>query len=491
MKDIILIRTSTLRQEVEEQLKEIIEYRNGYSNNEYIIIGGKGASAINLDEQYMFNMNQVFSLIEKGGIECIYAWSIDRIGRNEELLMRFKNKLIEKKVQLRIKNPSLYLLNDDGTVNSGMEIAFSLFATMSKQEMEIKKERFKRSKKRNKELGRYNGGKVKFGYAVDAGGYFIPSETNAPYVKEIFDTYAFSPVSIKWISRKMAERGIFNNNERVVESLITRMLKDEGYIGKTYYPRLVDDATFYAVQDKLKEFRIQPKVKYEVTPYYCQGLLYDIADDNQTHRMRVKKSETSYVSYTEKFSLNINFFDSMVIQILDIVFSKLNVDAVNKVILDRISVNRNRIAAIETELSKLMEKDAELDEKYFLGKIRNYDDLKKKLEIKINSFKNEIDTLSSECVSMEKDKVNLDVDIYALNDEQRRELILKYVDVIYARKMNKWESHINIELLRRLNISVSVVYDRKSKSFRFYYEPYWNKINIVRNIKGRIRKSSC
>ena len=90
MKDIILIRTSTLRQDVDEQLKETIEFQSSISKNETIVVGGKGASAIKLDEQYLYNINRVYNLIEEGDIECVYAWSVDRIGRNRNFLCSSK-----------------------------------------------------------------------------------------------------------------------------------------------------------------------------------------------------------------------------------------------------------------------------------------------------------------------------------------------------------------------------------------------------------------
>ena len=141
-KVIVIIRESTIRQEIESQKDEIVNYvlSEGYRRSEIVVIGEAGSSALKLDETYLRALNKVYQTIEKNpSIKCVYAWAIDRIGRNEEVLMNFKNFLISKKINLRIKNPNLSLLNDDGTINLGMELAFSLYATMSKQEMEQKK----------------------------------------------------------------------------------------------------------------------------------------------------------------------------------------------------------------------------------------------------------------------------------------------------------------------------------------------------------------
>ena len=154
MKAIVIIRTSTVRQEIESQKQEVISWAKGEGWSDIIVIGDAGASAIKLDDLYLKNMAEIEKHILSGNIGCVFAWSLDRIGRNEETLMRFKNMLIDNNVQLMTKNPSLTLLNDDGTVNSGMELAFSLFVTMSKQEMEQKRARFKRAKDYMKASGK-------------------------------------------------------------------------------------------------------------------------------------------------------------------------------------------------------------------------------------------------------------------------------------------------------------------------------------------------
>lgn len=493
MRNIVIFRTSTVKQEAEEQRKETLEYARSFNADNIIEVGGTGLSAIKLDEEYVRNIDKICDLVDEGDIECIYAWSIDRIGRNEELLMRFKNKLIEKKVQLRIKNPSLYLLNDDGSVNSGMEIAFSLFATMSKQEMMIKKERFKRSKKRNKEQKRYNGGKIKFGYAVDDDGYYIPSPVNAPHVRDIFNLYAFSPVSINYLAKLYISKGVLPDSEVNANSLINRMLKDKGYIGQTFYPRLVDDSTFEAVQEKLKEFRIQPKVKYKVTPYYCQGLIYDISEDGrEVHRMRVKKSEVSYVSYTEKFSLSINNIDSLVLELLNILIRETDFNAFSASIDGRLEELSKREEILQQEAENVAKKDVELDERYFLGQIRNYDSLKKQLELKSIHIKKELDLINENRLKLLSEKeTEKPVDLYSLDDDGRRGMFLKYIDRVLARKLDKWESVIYVECQTTLGTSVNVIYNRKEKAYRFTDRLEYNKIKVVRSIIGRIRKSSC
>lgn len=204
-----IIRTSTERQEVETQRKELLEFikKDGVDTKQVTVIGEAGASAIKLDERYKRNLEKVYSIIDQGGVKCVYAWALDRIGRNEEVMFRFKQYLIDHQVNLKIVNPSLVLLNVDGSVNSGMEIAFSLYVTMAKQEMEQKKARFKRGKKRNYETGRFNGGtRPIFGYRVNDDGYVVPDPEESEMIVTLYELYSTGNYSYKALERELFER---------------------------------------------------------------------------------------------------------------------------------------------------------------------------------------------------------------------------------------------------------------------------------------------
>lgn len=228
---IAIIRTSTERQEIESQMNELLEFmkRDGINESQVHVIGEAGASAIKLDDEYRRNLEQVYDLINGGGVKCVYAWALDRIGRNEQVMFGFKQFLIDHHVNLKIVNPSLTLLNPDGTVNSGMEIAFSLYVTMAKQEMEQKQARFKRGKKRNVEQGRYIGGpRVLFGYQVNEGGYVIPDPAESEIVIMMYTLYSTGEYSDKKIQKEVFER----YGKKIREEVIAAYLKNPTYCGR-------------------------------------------------------------------------------------------------------------------------------------------------------------------------------------------------------------------------------------------------------------------
>lgn len=258
MKAICLIRTSTDRQRIEEQRAEVLQmaHADGYADNDIEIIGKCGASAIKLDDAYMENLQTLYKRIESGDVAVVYAWAIDRIGRDEVVLMQLKNTLIRNKIQLVIKNPSLTLLNADGTVNSGVEIAFSLFSTMAKQEMEQKKQRFHRGKKQNAENGKFNGGVVPFGYTLDDRGFYILHPTEADAVKLAFELMATNKYTVSTLTQELRARGVMYNGRLITYQFVAAMLKNTAYKGmrnkyafNKVYPRIISDELFEAAQE--------------------------------------------------------------------------------------------------------------------------------------------------------------------------------------------------------------------------------------------------
>lgn len=274
-KVILLVRVSTIKQEIEAQKRELIELAlaDGYNEDDMVIIEGVGASAIKLNDVYMMEMEELYNTISGGHICAVYAWEISRIGRNEEVLMKFKNFLIDRKIQLIIKNPSLRLLNNDGSTNKGVELAFSLFATMSKQEMEVKKERFARAKARNKAEGKYNGGRIKLGYKLDKNNHFIINEERAEVVREIFNWYINGKSQMQ-IHKMVSDHGIWTAMDDFTTrgSRVGYIIRDRSYLGENGYPQIIDEDTFIKANEMIKN---KKKVHRSKNVFFCKSILID------------------------------------------------------------------------------------------------------------------------------------------------------------------------------------------------------------------------
>ena len=252
MKALAVLRVSTTSQQIEDQKEELYAYIKSMGYDEIEPVEAIGASAIKLDEKYLAMAENVKERIMKGGIDAVAVWEISRLGRNEVILMGFKEFFIENKVQFICKNPSLKLLNDDGSVNSGTELAFSLFATMAKQEMQEKKARFKRAKTAMASRGEYIGGNVvPFGYRLE-GKYFVEDEEKGAVVRLLFDLYSSGNYSSTTLEKEMEQRGYSVNGRQIV-----RILGNKAYIGErigvlgVHYPPLIS----MDVWDKCREVR--------------------------------------------------------------------------------------------------------------------------------------------------------------------------------------------------------------------------------------------
>lgn len=92
MKCILLVRVSTEAQTYEEQEKEIRELaiKDGYKSEEIISVAYK-ESGRKLSEEERLGLNEMKSLIEKGNINCVYAWEISRIARTKKYCLAFQN----------------------------------------------------------------------------------------------------------------------------------------------------------------------------------------------------------------------------------------------------------------------------------------------------------------------------------------------------------------------------------------------------------------
>lgn len=271
MKALAILRVSTTSQEIDEQRDELMSFIRSQGYDEIIPLEAVGASAIKMDDKYMELVGKVKEAIETDkSIKAACVWELSRLGRNEVILMEFKEFFIKNHIQFICKNPYMVLLNDDGSVNGGMELAFSLFATMSKQEMIEKKARFKRTKKANAAKGKYTGGNTrKFGFAIDRKGFFVEDPEEGYIVKLIFDLYSTGKYSTYTLAQELEERGY-----KITDNKIGKILRCSAYAGEpvqgvfdVYYPAIISRELF----DRCQDIRQQNKLDMKRGERICLG----------------------------------------------------------------------------------------------------------------------------------------------------------------------------------------------------------------------------
>lgn len=232
-KVIAFVRVSTDAQELEAQREELLNFirSDGYTDNEILIIEYQGASAIKVDAMYQGMIEKLKEAITTNNeIKACYLWSLDRLGRRDDLLMGLKAFFIEHRVNLVLLNPTLRLLNEDGSINSGAEVAIALLATLSAQEMRIKQERFKRSKERNKAIGKYNGGIIQYGYTVNEKGFFVVNEEEASVIRLVYELY-IDGYSTYTLANELKARGIkTRKNCYFRQGYVSKILNTSQYV---------------------------------------------------------------------------------------------------------------------------------------------------------------------------------------------------------------------------------------------------------------------
>lgn len=306
-KCILLVRVSTQKQDFDAQEQELynLAIADGYNDSNIIAICEK-ESGIKLSEEERNGLNRLKEEIEKGGVTCVYAWEISRIARKKKVIFSIVDFLQTRNIQLIIKEPYIKLLNSDGSVNDAAETILTLFAQLSESEMRNKQARWKRTKAKYAEEGRYSGGKThKYGYYIDDNGYYQINEEEAKVVRWLYDTYINTNIGQFGLQKELEERGI-----SLRRGLIKRILNEKTYTGeevqiygyqngekipyhKRKYPQIISVETF----EKAAEKRLTNNSNVDKSPNFFFGAKL-IKCPNCGHSFVAVKAEKRYICWS-------------------------------------------------------------------------------------------------------------------------------------------------------------------------------------------------
>lgn len=257
-KAILLVRVSTERQSYDEQEKQLynMAVADGYADSDIIAIAEK-ESGIKLSEENRKGLNRMKEVIATEDVAVVYAWEISRIARKKKILFSILDLLTAKRIQLKIFDPNISLLKDDGTIDESSEMIFTLFAQMAESEMRNKAARFHRAKKANSEKGKFNGGRcVRYGYRLDENNVYQIDPEQAEIVKLIFNLYLNENMGAGLLAKELKQRGITQFSQFAIRD----MLRNECYTGKCVtrhglvrnYPVIIDRELWNKVAAKRK-----------------------------------------------------------------------------------------------------------------------------------------------------------------------------------------------------------------------------------------------
>lgn len=390
MKQIIFCRCSTDKQEVESQLQETKQYAIslGYNEKDFIYISSVSASAVKLNSLYMQMIEKLKNYILSGEINAVVVYHLNRLCRNDVIAMELKQLLIDNNVQLHVKEPTISLLNIDGSVNSGAELCFSLFATLNKQNAIELKAKTLRGKRAKKEKGLYVGGGLPIPYTVEND--IVVIDNDKRYIVELVYQLYLEGFSFRKIATELIERRLV---DKITQSGVNRILSNPIYYnGK--YPTIIDKELFDKVQQIIKSNTITRTQKHY---FFCSRKIqctcgYSYAYNSQATLYNCFAKNTETKDSTHSPSILINVLDGLVFSLVKERVEKeqkKNQEKNRKDLVVKIDTLLQKSLKYATDIHNFQSKYDKLNDMYIDGILSKSDfEIKRKqLQIKENELK--------------------------------------------------------------------------------------------------------
>ena len=261
-----ILRVSTDIQDLNSQKTDMLQFlkSKGYKEENIEWLEAKGASARTANKKYLDFIQSIKDKTSgENGIKVVALWHLNRLGRIKKYLTDMEYYFVQNGIQMYVKNGfDMPLLDENGKETLGSSIAFSVYSSMIEIETQEMIEKMKRGKRENAKIGRYNGGKVHFGYDIDESGRFVVNEKEADLIKLMFNLYNSGEFSTTSLTRELQIRGYKMRGKNITLHFITNMLKSTAFIGYVnwnnnvrMYPKIISNTLFEAVQGRLSNNR--------------------------------------------------------------------------------------------------------------------------------------------------------------------------------------------------------------------------------------------
>ena len=284
---------SQTEQSIEGQIKVCKEFAK---KNNYSIVGEYIDRALTGTTD---NRPQFLQMIEdsnKHFFNGVLVYQLDRFARNRYDSAVYKNKL--KKNNVRVFSAKENISDDASGV-----LMESLLEGMAEYYSVELSQKVKRGMEINAEKFLYNGGIIPLGLKIDENKKYQIDEEKAYYVKEVFNKY-LAGESMKDISIYLKSIGIKSSmGNNFTPTGVRCLLTNKKYITIYSYkdvetpniiPRIIDDETFYKVQEKLNLNKRAParnkaKVEYILTTKlfcgHCKEMMVGISGTSRTQKI--------------------------------------------------------------------------------------------------------------------------------------------------------------------------------------------------------------
>ena len=500
MKALAVLRVSTSGQQIDDQREELYAYIKSMGYDEIVPVEAIGASAVKLDAKYMEMAKKIKETILEGGIDAVCVWEISRLGRNEAILMDFKEFFIKNKVQFICKTPSLKLLNDDGSVNGGTEIAFSLFSTMAKQEAQENKARFHRAKSAMAKVGKYVGGNtIRYGYYVDEQGYFKELPEEGSVVRQVYELYATGKYSSYTLSAELDTRGI-----TISPYKIAAIISCPAYIGDEisksgmHYPPIISKELFEEVKKVREKNKIDMKKKgislgAKLIKCYKCGAVYS---SNTRHYACCRSGKHNC---DNNLKLNMEIADALLWKIASIEhfehITNLTADK-EKEYKKEIELLQQKARALDEKVEKCGVKQARIAESYIDGLIDRENRDLRLLKVKDEesahlaakaALQERIDAIAGllEGIDKDEDYINAlaDAAVIDYTDEEKFDIIHKHIISLIPEPMSYGKRDPRTHKPNAVHITITTALGNVSEYL--YFPKFYEKHKLYVLSRGR------
>lgn len=460
-KAIILSRVSTLHQDLTQQTDAVLKEvrKDGYSDDNVIIIEDK-ESAIKLSEEERMGLNKMKECINSDpNIDTVYLYELSRLSRRSLVLFSVRDFLIERKIQLICLKPYFKLLDYDGSVSQSGSLMFSLFSTISEQEMVLKKERMLRGRMRNKLIGKTIGGRPTFGYITDKNKYYVVEPKQAELLKRIYNEY-IGGKPIFAIATELKEEGYFPDCiSHTLSHKIDRWLKAEYLLGNSQYPPIISKSLFDRAQKVRAGKKKQPRKSHK-NIFLLKGIIFDAQNGKPLW------GQTGLTSYSDTHfggcCIKAKNVEPLVWDIAKKLYRK---HIMNKTIYQRqlqkdlVTIGK-KIETIQSEIETIKSRMDKVEERLIFGKLSKSraDELLVKLSLQLSEKENRLSQLSNESIGKHQQIFDADV-LGELNEatltlDERIDVVRKVIRKVNVKRCSLRVAHISV--FNKINKTVSV-----------------------------------
>jgi len=256
---------------IEGQLRECTEYAE---KNDIKIIGTYCDRKISGRTDNRTEFQRMLKDSEKQIFDTIIVWKIDRFGRNREEIAVNKIKLRKNGVTILYAKEHI----PDGATGIILESLLEGLAEYYSAELS---EKIVRGLTDNALKGKATNGSPGLGYKIGPDKKLVIDELEAPIIKQIFEmfaeghTYTEIVNTLNEMGYKTKRGGSFN------KSSLQRILKNEKYIGKSYWrdieleiPAIISKDLYEQCQDKILRVTKAPGRGKAKMAYLLTGKLF-------------------------------------------------------------------------------------------------------------------------------------------------------------------------------------------------------------------------